>query len=224
VLDIYAYYFRRKMSILFYCLSTGRRGFCLFGSIWSHRFYLSTCLCNVYAKEFNENHHNRAFASVAANQNLLCTISTMEKPQSLSNYLIILMQMRFRTKIGVQGSSQKKCKRKEKNQESHLNVPACIYKMTTLASFAAPPRRVVRLVSTSWCSNEWLKKSFTEFVYSEHICSQRILFSNWIPYSKDVAISRHWKVSLCETACRGEMQVQRDEGVDDVLVRDVVQI
>lgn len=120
----------------------------------------------------------RAFASVAANQNLLCTISTMEKPQSLSNYLIILMQMRFRTKIGVQGSSQKKCKRKEKNQESHLNVPACIYKMTTLASFAAPPRRVVRLVSTSWCSNEWLKKSFTEFVYSEHICSQRILFSN----------------------------------------------
>lgn len=43
-------------------------------------------------------------------------------PRSPSNYLIILMHMRFRVKIGVQGSSQKESKKKRKERTRIRNL------------------------------------------------------------------------------------------------------
>ena len=144
------------------------------------------------------------------------SFSTTEKSQSPSKYLIILVQMRFRVKTGVQGSSQKKCKkkRKEKNQESHLNVQLHtqndnprFFCCTSSKSCEISLHYIVGARMSGLRNRSQNSFTLNTFVHREYY------FQIEFHTQKNVAISRHyWKVSLCETACRGEMQVQRDEG------------
>ena len=73
MLDIYADYFRRKMSILFYCLSTGEEAFiCLLPHEAIVYIYLHVCAMCMQNNLMKITTTVCAFASIAAIQNLLC--------------------------------------------------------------------------------------------------------------------------------------------------------